>query len=487
MPNFSSSTRSEDLPEQTTDLAAMIVASTLASAACGRHIESAQIIRDIEVERGGRPDATLWFEPGIKLPVVGAARANALMSDAAASDDSDLRNIVHAGTPLTATSLAIAEKTGASGKDVLAAIVLGYEAAGRIGEAIIPRFDYRGHHGCMGAAFAATVAAARLLGLDARQTAHAIVLTATSIGGVTQAADTSVSREYHAGAVTVAGIEAALAAKRGFTGELKLLEMERGFCQVFGGPEADAASITRDLGKSWDIVTDMAIKLVPGAHPYHALAEAAANAAREGNIAPETSPRSSSRAPAGRSCRGPLHPDDLIDMAHSPAYFVAAGAHDKRFGWEHAGADKIAERSIHALIGKVRVGPPPADATGYRQGATVTIETTDGRKVTNTVKIPKGAASLGVDWADIEGKYRALVPNAPMSKEKIEASLKLIKGLRSARALPNWWGSWVSPHVHPILIRHGRAGGCLLRMATSRDACVGCLGLSHVDGRRRRP
>lgn len=91
--DFLISTRFEDLPEQTIDLAAMIVASTLASAACGRHIESAKIIRDIEVERGGRADATLWFEPGIKLPVVGAARANALMSDAAASDDSDLRKI----------------------------------------------------------------------------------------------------------------------------------------------------------------------------------------------------------------------------------------------------------------------------------------------------------------------------------------------------------------------------------------------------------
>jgi 2-methylcitrate dehydratase PrpD len=55
------------------------------------------------------------------------------MSDAAASDDSDLRNIVHAGTTLVSTSLAIAERTGASGQDVLAAIVLGYEASGRIG------------------------------------------------------------------------------------------------------------------------------------------------------------------------------------------------------------------------------------------------------------------------------------------------------------------------------------------------------------------
>ena len=129
---------------------------------------------------------------------------------------------------------------------------------------------------------------------------------------------------------------------------------------------------------------------------------------REGNIAPGDIAAIIVSRPGWTKLPGPLHPEDLINMAHSPAYFVAAGAHDKRFGWEHAGPEKIAERGIHAVIDKVRVGPQPPDATGYRQGATVTIETTDGRKVTNTVLIPKGAASLGVDWADIDEKYRAL-------------------------------------------------------------------------------
>src|SRR4029077_13939654 len=82
-------------------------------------------------------------------------------------DDSDLRNIVHAGTPLTAVSLAIAERDGSSGEAVLAAIVCGYEAAGRISEAITPGFRARGFHGCHGAIFAASVAAARLLRLGA--------------------------------------------------------------------------------------------------------------------------------------------------------------------------------------------------------------------------------------------------------------------------------------------------------------------------------
>ena len=130
--DFLAGTSHADLPPQAMQHAAMIIASTLASAACGTTIRSAQIIRDLAREQGGRADASLWFEPGPKLPVAEAARANAMLSDAAASDDSDLRNIVHAGTPLTAASLALAERESADGAAVLRAIVLGYEAAGRI-------------------------------------------------------------------------------------------------------------------------------------------------------------------------------------------------------------------------------------------------------------------------------------------------------------------------------------------------------------------
>jgi len=425
-------TKSKDLPERTIDYATMVIASTLASAAFGRNIESARIIRAIEVERGGRPDASVWFESAVKLPVAGAARANALMSDAAASDDSDLRNIVHCGTPLTATSLAVAEKTGTAGMDVLAAIVLGYEAAGRIGESILPRFDNRGFHGCLGAVFGATAAASRLLGLNTGQAAHAIALTATSMGGLSKAAATSVAREYHAGVATMIGIEAAQAAQRGYTGELAILEAERGFCQLFGGPDADAAGITRDLGKDWDIVTDMAIKLVPGGHPYHAFGEAAANAARDGNISPEQVAAIIVSRPGLTSLPGPKHPKDLIDMAHSPAYFTAAGVRDKHFGWEHAGQEKIDDPVIHALIDKVKVGvPPTGNADSYRQGATVSIQTIDGRTISSTVLIPKGAACLGLDWRAIEAKFRALAPSAPMTTKKIDAALKAIHDLKT--------------------------------------------------------
>jgi 2-methylcitrate dehydratase PrpD len=137
---FFTQTPSTALPPQAVEHAAMLIASTLASAAMGAGLGSSTIIRDLARERGGARDASVWFDPGLKLPASDAAQVNAVMSDAAASDDSDLRNIVHAGTTLVATALAIGERTGAGGEEVLTAIVLGYEAAGRIGEAITPGF-----------------------------------------------------------------------------------------------------------------------------------------------------------------------------------------------------------------------------------------------------------------------------------------------------------------------------------------------------------
>ena len=438
---FLTNTAPAELPPLTMEHAAMILASTVASAAAGTQIDSARVIRELAREREGREDATVWFDPGPRLPLADAAQANAVASDAAASDDSDLRNIVHAGTPLSAVSLATAERTGASGEAVLAAIVLGYEAAGRISAAMTPEFRNRGFHGCHGAIFAATVAASRLLGLSAQQMAQAMALAATSIGGLITAADTSTSREYHAGLATALGVQAALAAQRGYQGELSILESPRGFFATIGGvdPLAAAASVTEGLGKDYDIVTDLAIKLAPGAHSYHSIGEAAAIAARDGDVAPGEVESISISRPDMSELRGPLHPSDLVTMAHSPAYFAAAGTADRDFSWAHASGAKIADPVIHGLIDKVRVGapPPPEEHSRYRQGSTVTIHLRGGGTSTATVFQPKGSGSLGIDWHELDTKYRHLVPAGGLNEAAIEESLALIHRLCE---LPNVTG-----------------------------------------------
>src|SRR5579862_6101113 len=261
---FLAGRRASDLPEAALDHAAMLIASTLASAAMGSRLESAAIMRELACERGGTPEASLWFDSGAKLPATEAAQVNTVMSDAAASDDSDLRNIVHAGTPLTATVLALGERSRIRGADILAAIVLGYEASGRIGEAVTPGLRERGFHGCVVAIFGAAVAAGRLLQLPAPQLAQAIALAATSIGGLMAAANTSVAREYHAGLAAMLGVYAALTAEKGYIAEESILETSKGYFDVYGA--RDREGVTRDFGKEWDIITDMGIKLVPGGH-----------------------------------------------------------------------------------------------------------------------------------------------------------------------------------------------------------------------------
>ena len=383
------------------------------------------------VERGGRPEATLWFAPGPALPAAEVARANAATSDAAASDDSDFRSIMHLGTALTATTLAMGERQGASGRDILAAIVLGYEASGRINDAI-PNYQRLGFHNSMPQVFAATVAAGRLLRLDADAMTQAIGLSATSTGGLRQAADTSTAREWNAGQAVMNGLQAALAAAKGFRAEERILEMPMGFFASFGGEvsveaRADAAArLLEGFGESWDIVTDMAVKLMPGAHNYHALAEAAAGAVRAAGISPAEIARITVSKPDMPQLTPPLHPVDLVGMAHSPAYFVAAGAADGGVTWAHATPEKILDPEIHRLIDPTEIAPEPDDARDFRRGARVSVTTRSGASFTHTVLAPRGTAMRGFGWKEIDAKYRALMPHAGIGDPAIERSLGLL-------------------------------------------------------------
>lgn len=425
---FISRTRHDQIPEQAIEYGKMLIASTLASSALGSTLESSKIIRTLEVARGGNPEATAWFGNWESVPAVAAARINALMSDAAASDDSDLRNIVHSGTQACAAAIAIGEKVGAPGAEVVAAVVLGYEVAGNINTAMIGGLQRKGFHGCVVATFAAAAAAARLLKLDAEAAAHALALAATSMGGLHAAAATSLAREYHAGNAAMMGVNSALAAQLGYTAEPATFEMKRGFFETLG-VNPQAAGVIGELGEKWCILTELGIKLVPGGSPFHAVAEAAANAARSGNLDVAEIRRIEFTLP-DYPFPGPKHPTDLIGIAHSPFYFAAAGAADRDYNWAHAFPDKIQDPRIRSLFDKVfREDAEVPDKGKYKSGAIVRIEAVDGRIIEEHVQYPKGAALRGITWPEIESKYRSLMPHGGVASEQISESFGAIREL----------------------------------------------------------
>jgi len=433
---FVTSTNVTDLPPLALERARMAIASTIASAAMGADIVSSRIIRELAKERGGAEQATLWFDGGRRLSVADAAQVNAVMSDAAASDDSDLRSIAHIGTIVSTTSIAMAEQTGADGRGVLAAMVYGYEIAGRIDEALTPGRNERGFHGSIATIFGGAVAAGTLLELTQGQMTQAIALAATSIGGLMAAANTSVAREYHAGLSAMLGIHAALAAHKGLVAEENVLEMPRGFFSAYGGDHL--GDVTKDLGQSWDITTNMAIKLVPGGHPHHAAAEAAANAAIAGHVDPADV--ADIKLSSAKYCTlpGPRHPTDLIGVAHSPAYFIAAAVADRGYGWIHVSPEKVADPVIRRLIDKVTVDPNPPpypDRFPHHHGATVTITLKDGRQFSAHVDFPRGSAPCGIEWADVDAKYRRLVPLSGLAPDKVEASLGVVHEFETVKTV----------------------------------------------------
>jgi len=434
-----------DLPTTAIQHAKMVIASTLASAASGSRIGSAGIIRELAKEQGGKPEAPIWFD-GTKLPVNPAARVNAMLSDAAASDDSDLRNVAHTGTCLTAAGLAIAERVGATGQDLLCALVAGYEAAGRVGEALGRAGEAlsgnlgRGFHASMIVAFGGVVTAAKLLRLKDEEMAHAIGLTATSMGGLAIGTN-SWAREYHAGNAALCAVNAALAAGRGYTVNENMLEAPGGFLAIFGGGKVDTQSLTRELSPELQITRYLAIKLVPGAHALQPAVEAAINAARQSAAPPEQVAKILVSGPQIRIVAAARAPKDMIEAIHSLPYFLASAVADKDFSWVHVTPEKIHRTLIAQLIGMVDSDPtPPPVHYAWNWGATVTLVTKSGDRFTSTVDAPKGSAPRGIEWSDVDAKYRALMPESHLPAKRIEESLKIIHDFEQVKKVPQLTG-----------------------------------------------
>jgi 2-methylcitrate dehydratase PrpD len=431
------------LPPAAVTNAKMILASTLASAAAGTTIGSARIVRDLAKEQGGQPEAVLWFD-GARLPAAAAARANAMLSDASASDDSDLRNVAHIGTCLTAVGLAVGDRVGVSGPALLAAMVAGYEAAGRISEALLASSPSsgpggavsgsvgRGFHASSIVAFGGTAAAGKLLGLTEERMAHAFGITATTMGGLSIGTN-SWAREYHAGNAALCAVNAVLAAGRGYTVNDDMLEAAGGFLSVFGGGKPETASLVRESGDGYQITKYLAVKLVPGAHALHPAVEAAINAAREGHVAPDDVVRILVAGPQSGLAARNRAPKDMIEAIHSLPYYIASAVADKDFTWANAEPRMIQRPAVARLMGLVEQDPSPSPVRyEWNWGATVTIVSRSGARFTSTVDAPRGSAPRGIEWSDVEAKFRGLMPTSHVPSSRIEEIWRLVRGFEQA-------------------------------------------------------
>jgi 2-methylcitrate dehydratase PrpD len=190
---------------------------------------------------------------GTQLAPPDAAFVNGCLIHARAQDDVFFPGLTHVGAAITPAVLALAEARGATLREVLVAIVAGYETAAAVSVIAAPMttsygFRASGIYGVFGAA----AAAAKILDLDAEQTTHAIAIAASFAGGTNQTwVDGSLEWQFQLGAAARSGIECATLAAAGGTGSRQALEGTSGFFASFGRDAELAGRLTTAGGEVW--------------------------------------------------------------------------------------------------------------------------------------------------------------------------------------------------------------------------------------------
>ena len=265
------------IPESARAIARFSLFDGLAVALAGREEPVGKILRGFVADEGGRAEASV-VGLAAKVPARAAALANGAIMHALDYDDTHFAHVGHPTVAVLPAALALGEAAGASAAAVLDALLIGAEASIRIGVTLGRRHYDRGFHQTATAgAFGATVAAARMLGLDRAAARQALSLVATRASGLKSQFGT-MGKPFNAGIAAANGVEAASLAARGF------VSCDDGI----GGPQGflDAHVEEAFEAAAWDaggfLFEDVKHKLHACCHGLHAAIEALREARARG-------------------------------------------------------------------------------------------------------------------------------------------------------------------------------------------------------------
>ncbi len=232
--------------------------------ACMRADQPAKAVRAMGDAGGGNatrtagdagPGAATRFFDESACDAASAAFANGTLFHARVQDDAHPAG--HVGVVVVPAALAMAQATRATGADLVAALVAGYEVALRIGRDHTMDLSARGFRTTPAyGVFGAAAAAARLSHLDGARTAHALALAANMAAGLREYAEAgSEDYAYQAGFGAQSGIVAARLAAAGATAAASALDGKAGFFRAYGEPGRQyERRLAADLGASFELM-----------------------------------------------------------------------------------------------------------------------------------------------------------------------------------------------------------------------------------------
>ncbi len=367
-----------------------------------------------------------------QVDIASAALINGITSHTFDFDDTHLKTIIHPAGPVASAVLALAELNGASGRQVIDALVLGIDVACRMGNTIYPEHYDRGWHitgttGMLGAA----AACARLLKLDTQQTAMALGIAASQPIGLREQFGT-MTKPFHPGAAARAGLMSALMAQQGFTSSPRALEAPRGFAQVVS-TKCNWNEVTDDLGKRFEISFNSYKPFACGI-VIHPSIDACVQLREQGIKAEEVERIELKVHSLVLELTGKKEPSSGLEGKFSVYHGCAAGLIFGKAGEPEYADDIVNRHDVVALRRKVLA---IVDDSIKEESADVTAILKDGRRVHIFVEHAIGSLAKPMTDAALEGKFHG------MSDEVIGAE-------KSAALIAACWAIAKAPDIRAL-------------------------------------
>lgn len=417
---FISTLTYDDLTPEAVDYAIRAIRDTVSVALFARSLEWVTIVADYAREVAGDGRSSVWgTEDRLSAPY--AALVNGAAAHGIEMDDRHHLLELHNGAAAVPAALALAESEGRSGRDLLVAVVGGYEVAFRMARATrktIDRFYWVSVRNIFGGA----AAAARVLDLDTTRTQWAWGIAGGMASGLWEFKNdplaTMVKRIQGGGWPAHCGVTAALLARRGLSAPGTIFEGEYGVCRTFStAAEPNLAALTNGLGDGFEMV-NWETKAYAAWGGAHSCIEAVRDLAAGHGLAIEDIASVTAGVSAGEKWHsGTGRPASVMAAQNNLAFLIAASF---RYDMSDPGiweSGILADQQVEELRQRVQIEVDPGIdrvARGDRgyAGARLGVTTGDSRRFSKRIIDAKGTPGNPFSRAELDEKFYKLASRA---------------------------------------------------------------------------
>jgi 2-methylcitrate dehydratase PrpD len=422
----------DDLPNEAIDIVKNVVLTILGTTIAGATAEGCETLGNQVKEWDGREEATILIHGG-KVPAHNAALVNSVMARALDFCDSMAPGI-HVGSSSVPTALATAELVGGcSGKEFLAALVLGTEVAARLNlsEAAYDGFDPTGVCNI----FATAAIAGKILRLNQQQELDALALAFNRCGGSFQSnIDGTLAVRLIQGFVSQNGIMCAQLAQRGITGPPNFLEGIYGYFHIFAKDKHDPQAVVDKLGERFEL-TKTVFKKYPSCGGTLASTGAILDLVEEKELVPEDVRRIDiTVTPYLHKLVGhrfKIGENPKVNAQFNIQYCVANALLRKSSKLAHFDEPSIREPRIMEIIDKIHVSADPTLDERHHTAMDMRVTTIDGNILHKSVDIARGFPENPLTKEEHKERFQDCISYAKKSPspENIEKLVSLVSQL----------------------------------------------------------